>query len=47
MSRVQLAALEYNPQEAIKTNIDGSTNVVHAAIERGCTHVIAVSLNEV
>jgi len=40
------AALEYNPQEAIKTNVDGSTNVITAAIERGCSHVVATSIDE-
>ena len=44
---LQMAAVEYNPQEAIKTNVDGSTNVIRAAIERQCSHVIATSIDEV
>jgi len=42
----KMAAVEYNPQEAIKTNVDGSTNVIRAAIERQCSHVIATSIDE-
>ena len=36
-------ALEYNPTEAVKTNIDGANNVIHAALEQGVKKVIALS----
>lgn len=34
---------EYNPIEAIKTNIDGSINVIDAAIDGGVSKVLAIS----
>ena len=34
---------EYQPQEAIKTNIDGTTNIINASIENGVKKVIDVS----
>jgi FlaA1/EpsC-like NDP-sugar epimerase len=37
---------ENQPQEAIKTNIDGTTNTIHAAIENGVKHVIDVSTDK-
>ena len=37
---------EYQPQEAIKTNIDGTTNLINAAIEQGVTKVIDVSTDK-
>ena len=36
-------ALEYNPTEAIRTNIDGSMNVIQAAIESKVEKVVALS----
>lgn len=36
-------ALEYNPMEAVKTNIIGADNIVDAAIDRGVKKVIALS----
>ena len=39
----QVPALEYNPQEAIKTNILGASNVIDAAIENGVKKIIALS----
>lgn len=42
----QVPALEYNPGEAIKTNIEGSQNVTMAAIEKGVTKVIALSTDK-
>ena len=37
---------EYNPYEAIKTNILGSQNIIDAAIENGVDKVIAVSTDK-
>jgi len=34
---------EYNPIEAVKTNIDGSVNVIEAALDCGVDKVLAVS----
>jgi len=42
----QVPALEYNPQEAIKTNVHGALNVIHAAIERGVKYVCALSTDK-
>ena len=39
----QVPALEYNPMEAVKTNIIGADNIVDAAIDRGVKKVIALS----
>jgi len=39
----QVPALEYNPTEAVKTNIDGANNIISAAIEKGVKKVIALS----
>jgi UDP-N-acetylglucosamine 4,6-dehydratase/5-epimerase len=37
---------EYNPIEAIKTNIDGATNIIDAAIDRGVERVVALSTDK-
>ncbi len=42
----QVPALEYNPGEAVKTNIEGSQNVAMAAIEKGVSKVIALSTDK-
>ncbi len=42
----QVPACEYNPMEAIKTNILGSSNVVNAAIENGVEKVLALSTDK-
>jgi len=39
-------ACEYNPFEAIKTNINGAQNVIEAAIDRGVEKVIALSTDK-
>ena len=39
----QVPTAEYNPIEAVRTNIDGSVNVVDAAIDRGVKRTIAIS----
>jgi UDP-N-acetylglucosamine 4,6-dehydratase len=42
----QVPACEYNPMEAIKTNILGSSNVIDAALDTGVTHVLALSTDK-
>lgn len=42
----QVPALEYNPMEAVKTNILGANNIVEAAINRGIKKVIALSTDK-
>lgn len=42
----QVPALEYNPMEAVKTNIMGADNIIHAAIECGVKKVIALSTDK-
>jgi len=39
-------ALEYNPIEAVKTNVQGSENLINAAIDRGVKRVIALSTDK-
>lgn len=39
----QVPACEYNPFEAVKTNILGAQNIIDAALERGVSKVIALS----
>ena len=42
----QVPACEYNPFEAIKTNIHGAQNVVDAALDRGVKKVVALSTDK-
>ena len=42
----QVPACEYNPMEAIKTNILGSSNVIEAALDAGVEKVIALSTDK-
>jgi len=42
----QVPAAEYNPIEAIKTNILGAANVIDAAIDRGVARVVALSTDK-
>jgi UDP-N-acetylglucosamine 4,6-dehydratase len=42
----QVPACEYNPMEAIKTNILGSSNVIDAALDTGVEKVIALSTDK-
>jgi UDP-N-acetylglucosamine 4,6-dehydratase len=44
MKHIPLA--EYNPLEAIKTNIGGAENVIDAAIERNVSRVVALSTDK-
>lgn len=42
----QVPACEYNPMEAVKTNILGSSNVVDAALDAGVEKVLALSTDK-
>jgi UDP-N-acetylglucosamine 4,6-dehydratase/5-epimerase len=42
----QVPACEYNPMEAIKTNILGSSNVIEAALDTGVKKVVALSTDK-
>ena len=42
----QVPACEYNPIEAIKTNVDGATNIIEAAIDQGVKRVLALSTDK-
>lgn len=42
----QVPACEYNPMEAIKTNVLGSSNVIEAALDSGVNRVMALSTDK-
>lgn len=42
----QVPALEYNPTEAVNTNVMGADNIVDAAIDRGVKKVVAISTDK-
>lgn len=42
----QVPACEYNPNEAIKTNVNGAMNVINAALAAGVKKVIALSTDK-
>lgn len=42
----QVPACEYNPNEAIKTNISGAMNVIEAALDMGVKRVVALSTDK-
>lgn len=42
----QVPACEYNPFEAIKTNIHGAQNIIDAALDRGVKKVVALSTDK-
>lgn len=42
----QVPAAEYNPFEAIKTNVMGAQNVIETAIDRGVQRVVALSTDK-
>ena len=44
MKHVHIA--EYNPEECIKTNVDGAQNVINAALETGVQKVVALSTDK-
>ena len=45
-ARKQVPACEYNPFEAIQTNIMGGRNVIDAAIDRGVQRILALSTDK-
>ena len=42
----QVPACEYNPIEAIKTNVNGATNVIDCALDSGVEKVVALSTDK-
>lgn len=42
----QVPTCEYNPMEAIKTNVHGAQNVIDAALDRGVKKVVALSTDK-
>ncbi|MRX84068.1 UDP-N-acetylglucosamine 4,6-dehydratase (inverting) [Eggerthella guodeyinii] len=42
----QVPACEYNPAEAVKTNIDGAVGIINAALDSGVQKVIALSTDK-
>jgi len=42
----QVPACEYNPIEAVRTNIDGATNIIDAAIDNGVEKALAISTDK-
>ena len=42
----QVPACEYNPMEAVKTNIIGTSNVLEAALDAGVKKVLALSTDK-
>ena len=42
----QVPALEYNPTEAVKTNVLGADNIVDAAIDAGVKKIVALSTDK-
>jgi UDP-N-acetylglucosamine 4,6-dehydratase (inverting) len=42
----QVPACEYNPIEAVRTNIDGAVNVIDAALDNGVEKVVALSTDK-
>ena len=42
----QVPACEYNPMEAVKTNIDGAMNIINAALDCGVKRVVALSTDK-
>ena len=42
----QVPAAEYNPIEAIRTNVNGAANVIDAALDRSVSRVIALSTDK-
>lgn len=42
----QVPIAEYNPMECIKTNIQGASNVINAALQNNLSHIIALSTDK-
>ncbi len=41
-----VSACEYNPIEAVKTNIEGAENIINVAIDRGVKKIVALSTDK-
>lgn len=42
----QVDTAEYNPEECIKTNVNGALNVINGAMQQGVRHVVALSTDK-
>lgn len=42
----QVPSCEYNPIEAVKTNVDGTINVIDASIDQGVSKVVGISTDK-
>ena len=42
----QIVAAEYNPQEVVKTNIEGAQNIIFSALDQNVDKVIALSTDK-
>ncbi|MDY6932096.1 MAG: polysaccharide biosynthesis protein, partial [Halobacteriota archaeon] len=42
----QVPTCEYNPIEAVRTNVDGSVNIIDTAIDNGVEKVMAISTDK-
>lgn len=42
----QVPACEYNPIEAVKTNIDGAINIINTALDTGVSRIVALSTDK-
>ena len=42
----QVPACEYNPIEAVRTNVEGAINIIDTAIDNGVEHVMAISTDK-
>lgn len=42
----QIPALEYNPSEAVKTNVNGTLNVVNACVDKGVKRAVLISTDK-
>lgn len=42
----QVPACEYNPLEAVKTNVEGASNIIDAALDTGVKKVVALSTDK-
>src|SRR6056297_282070 len=42
----QVPAAEYNPMEAVKTNVMGAENIINAALDKGVKSVVALSTDK-
>ena len=42
----EVPSCEFFPMEAVKTNIEGTNNMIHAAVEAGVKHVVCLSTDK-